>query len=76
MSLQFRRGIGDSMQARGRSMQHGKPHHVAEREGQPDSREGHARTHPIAVVAAALSVGKGIMSCPRAECEKYACSVR
>jgi hypothetical protein len=42
MSPQLRRGSGDSMHIRGRPVQHGKPHHAVEREGQPDAREGQA----------------------------------
>ena len=48
MSLQFRRGSGDSMHTRGRPVQHGKPHHAAEREGQPDAREGQAGRDGVA----------------------------
>jgi hypothetical protein len=48
VSLQFRRGIGDSMHPRGRSRQHGKPRYAAKREGQPDAREGQAGRDGVA----------------------------
>src|SRR5665213_2452252 len=45
---QLRRGNGDSMHARGRQTQHGKPCRVVARETQPDAREGQAGRDGVA----------------------------